>query len=532
MAQGYVALVLHAHLPYVRHPEHERFLEEDWLYEAIAETYLPLLQTFEGLLRDRVPFRITMTMSPTLVAMLRDPLLRERAERHLQGLLDLVAHEEERTKNDGHFAYLARHYRERLGSLWELWRRHDGDLVRAFAAVEDTGCLEIITCGATHGYLPLWRQHPESVRAQIFVAVAEHERQFGRPPRGIWLPECAYFPGLDEVLAEAGLRYFIVDTHALAHAEPTPPHGAYAPVYCPGSGVAAFARDPESSQQVWSKEQGYPGDFAYREFYRDIGWDLPLDYIGPWVQPTGDRKNTGIKYHRITGRSGQPGSDHKEPYDPYWARERAAEHAGHFLWCRERQIEHLAGSLGRPPLIVAPYDAELFGHWWYEGPMWIEFLLRKTAFDSRVVTMTHPAEYLRRMPTQAVATPAQSSWGDKGYHEVWLTDANAWLYPHAFRAAESLVDLARRTPDDAPPLVQRALRQMARELLLLQSSDWAFILRNNTMPEYATRRTVSHVRRLRHLADMVRGGQIDEQWLAEVEATDNLFPNVDWRVYR
>ena len=303
--------------------------------------------------------------------------------------------------------------------------------------------------------------------------------------------------------------------------------GAYAPVSCTRSGVAAFARDPESSQQVWSKEQGYPGDAAYREFYRDIGWDLPLDYIGPWVQPTGDRKNTGIKYHRITGPT-----DQKELYDPFWARERAAEHASHFLACRERQIEALSGVMGRPPWVVAPYDAELFGHWWYEGPMWIDFVLRKTAFDSRAVTLTHPAEYLRRMPTQALATPAQSSWGDKGYHEVWLTEANAWLYPHAFRAAETLVELARRTPDDAPEPVQRVLRQMARELLLLQASDWAFILRNQTMPEYATRRTVSHVRRLRHLADMLARGSIDEAWLAEVEAVDNLFPHVDWRLYR
>lgn len=527
MAQGSLALVLHAHLPYVRHPEHERFLEEDWLYEAIVETYLPLLEVFEGLVRDRVPFRISMTMSPPLVAMLRDDLLRSRAERHLLHLSELVDRELERTVDDPHFHYLARHYRERLDAAITLWRRHDGDLVRAFGDIEAGGSLEILTCGATHGYLPLWRQHPESVRAQVHIAVAEHTRQFGRAPRGIWLPECGYFPGLDEVLAEAGLKYFLVDTHGVTHAEPTPRYGPYAPIFSPGSGMAAFARDAESSVQVWSKESGYPGDASYREFYRDIGWDLPLDYIGPWVQPTGDRKNTGIKYHRITGTG-----THKEPYDPYWAKERAAEHASHFVWCREKQIEHLAGRMGRPPVVVAPYDAELYGHWWYEGPMWIDFVLRKLAFDSTIVSTTHPAEYLTRMPTQQVATPAQSSWGDKGYHEVWLTDANAWIYPHAFRAAEQLRDLARSHHDDAPDLVQRVLRQLARELLLVQSSDWAFILRNKTMAEYATHRTVSHLRRFRRLAEMLWHHHIDEPWLAKVEATDNLFPTLDWRVYR
>ena len=291
--------------------------------------------------------------------------------------------------------------------------------------------------------------------------------------------------------------------------------------------MAAFARDNESSMQVWSKESGYPGDPAYREFYRDVGWDLPLEYIRPWVQPTGDRKNTGIKYYRITGKG-----NHKEPYDPYWARERAAEHASHFVWSRERQIEHLAGRMGRPPIVVAPYDAELFGHWWYEGPTWLDFVLRKIACDSQTVSLTYPGEYLSRMPTQQVATPAQSSWGDKGYHEVWLTESNAWIYPHAFRCAEQMRDLARSQADDAAPLVQRVLRQLARELLLLQASDWAFIIRNRTMPEYATRRTDSHVRRFRRLAEMLWQGQIDEGWLAKVESVDNLFPAVDWRVYR
>jgi 1,4-alpha-glucan branching enzyme len=527
MAQGSLALVLHAHLPFVRHPEHDRFLEEDWLYEAILETYLPLLEVFEGLLRDHIPFRISMTMSPTLVAMLKDDLLRERAERHLVRLSELTDRELLRTEDEPHFHYLARHYRERIDTALALWRRHDGDLVRAFGGVEASGALEILTCAATHAYLPLWRQYPEAVRAQIFVGVAEHLRQFGRAPRGIWLPECAYFPGLDETLADAGLRYFLVDTHALLHADPAARHGVHAPIYCPGSGVAAFARDPESSQQVWSKEQGYPGDAAYREFYRDIGWDLPLELVGPWVQPTGDRKNTGIKYHRITGAG-----DHKEPYDPYWARERAAEHAGHFVWSRERQVEHLAGRMGRPPLVVAPYDAELFGHWWYEGPAWLGFVMRKIACDSQVVALTHPGEYLARMPTQQVSSPAESSWGDKGYHEVWLSDANAWIYPHAFRAFEWLRELARATPDDAPAPVQRVLRQMARELLLAQASDWAFILRNKTMPEYATRRTLSHLRRFRHLAYMLKDSRIDEGWLARVETTDNLFAEADWRLYR
>jgi 1,4-alpha-glucan branching enzyme len=527
VAQGFLAFVLHAHLPFVRHPEHEFFLEEDWLYEAITETYLPLLEVFEGLVRDGVPFYVSMSFSPTLVAMLRDDLLRFRAERHLLRLSELVDKEIDRTRDDGHLHYLAGHYRERLDSALGLWRRWGGDLVAAFSALEARGVLEILTCGATHAYLPLWQHQPAAVRTQIFCAVEEHERQFGREPRGIWLPECGYFPGLDRVLADAGLKYFLVDAHGIHYATPRPRYHNHAPLYCPDSGVAAFGRDEESSVQVWSKDQGYPGDFTYREFYRDIGWDLPLDYVRPYVQPTGARKNTGIKYHRIT-RKGEP----KDLYDPYWARQKAIEHAGNFVFNRERQVEHLAGTMGRPPIVVAPYDAELFGHWWYEGPIWLDEVIRKMARDSNVVALTHPGEYLTRMPTQQVATPAESSWGDKGYHEFWLSDENAWIYPHLHHAAERMREIARTYAGrEVGPEIDRALRQAMRELLLAQGSDWAFILRSGTMPEYASRRTVSHVRRFLYLADQLREGRVDEEWLRRLEAVDNLFPGANWRHY-
>jgi 1,4-alpha-glucan branching enzyme len=265
---------------------------------------------------------------------------------------------------------------------------------------------------------------------------------------------------------------------------------------------------------------------VYREFYRDIGYDLDFDYIGPYVQPTGDRKNTGIKYHRITGKTA-----HKELYDPHWAREKAAEHAANFMFNRERQIEHLRGVFGRPPIVVSPYDAELFGHWWYEGPWWLDYVIRKSCYDQPVYRITHLVEYLNEQPTQQVAQPAQSSWGDKGYHEFWLNESNEWVYPHLHKAADRMIGLARDIVD-ADGLMRRALNQAARELLLAQSSDWAFIMRTGTMVEYAVRRTVSHLRRFSRIHDEIRWGRIDERWLSQVEYLDNIFPHIDYGVYR
>jgi 1,4-alpha-glucan branching enzyme len=222
MAIGYVALVLHAHLPFVRHPESDYVLEEEWLYEAITETYIPLLRVFEGLKQDGVDFKITMSMTPPLVSMLRDPLLQERYNDHLAKLEELTQLEIEHNANNGHIRYLAEHYATEFKSARELWERYNGDLVTAFKKFQDSNNLEIITCGATHGYLPLMKMYPQAVWAQIQVACEHYEQTFGRPPKGIWLPECAYYEGLERMLADAGLHYFLTDGHGILYARPRP----------------------------------------------------------------------------------------------------------------------------------------------------------------------------------------------------------------------------------------------------------------------------------------------------------------------
>jgi len=282
----------------------------------------------------------------------------------------------------------------------------------------------------------------------------------------------------------------------------------------------------ESSKQVWSAKEGYPGDYDYREFYRDVGFDLDYDYIRPYLHSDGNRVNLGIKYYRITG----PG-DEKEPYRPLIAREKAATHAGNFLFNREKQIEYLHDFLGIKPIVVSPYDAELFGHWWYEGPDWLEFFLRKAHFDQSTFALITPSEYLERHPKLQVITPSMSSWGYKGYNEVWLEGSNDWIYPHIHIMADRMVELANRFPE-ADELTRRALNQLARELLLAQSSDWAFIMKTGTMVEYAQKRTRDHIARFNKLYWDILGSRINEQWLKEIENRDNIFPDIDYTIYR
>jgi 1,4-alpha-glucan branching enzyme len=385
--------------------------------------------------------------------------------------------------------------------------------------------LELITCAGTHGFLPLLSSEPGSVRAQVFTAVDEHQRIFGRAPRGMWVPECAFYPGLDQVLAEAGVRYFLVDAHAIDHADPRPLFGVSAPLYCP-SGVAAFGRHPMTSKLVWSTNVGYPADYNYREYYRDIGFEVDPHYLEPFQYAQGIRTHTGIKYHRITGKV-----EDKHLYQPDWARETAEKHAHDFVArCRDQAVRARAG-MPFPSVIVSPYDAELFGHWWFEGPQWIYYVLRELAGGGDLALGT-PGEYLEAHPVQQRAMPAPSSWGRNGYSEHWINPKTEWMWRPLHEAAARMRQAVDHHLDrPAGGLEDRALRQAARELMLAQSSDWPFIITNGTTEQYARRRFHDHVHRLHDLLHGLEHRQIDPTKLEALECMDALFPRLDYRLF-
>ncbi|MDX2174860.1 MAG: 1,4-alpha-glucan branching protein domain-containing protein [Candidatus Sumerlaeia bacterium] len=526
MAKGYLCLVLHAHLPFVRHPEHEDFLEEHWLFEALTESYVPLIDIFHGLARDGVRWKLTMSLTPTLCAMLGDELLGQRFLRYLGRSIELAEKELTRTAALAEFAETAQMYHARLLRVRELFEhRYGGRILNAFKEFAESGNLELITCSATHGFLPVLRQQEKAVRAQILVGVQSFKNTFGWAPKGIWNAECGFFPGVDAYLKEAGISYFFVDSHGLLFANKRPRYGVFAPIQTP-LGVSAFARDVESSRSVWSAAEGYPGDPRYREYYRDIGFDLDLDYIRPYIHESGIRTATGIKYYRI---SGTRDLHDKQPYRRAEALQAADEHAADFLFNRQHQSLHLASLMDRPPIIVAPYDAELFGHWWYEGPEFLDRLIRRTAEQDDIELIT-PSGYLERYPRNQVAMPSLSSWGNNGYSEVWIDQSNDWIYRHLHKAAERMQQLVARFPDPTP-VQQRALNQALRELLLAQSSDWAFIMKMKTMVNYAERRTREHLHRFNTIYDQLMAGVIDEVVLEDYEYKDNIFPKIDVSVF-
>ncbi|MDR7483432.1 MAG: DUF1957 domain-containing protein [Armatimonadota bacterium] len=556
-SRGYFLLILHAHLPLV--VGHGRWPHgSDWLAEVAVGCYLRLVEQLEALAARGMYAPITISCSPVLCEQLAHPACAAEIEAFLAQRLEAVAENRAAFERagDGALADLTYFWEDTYRRALAHLRRLDGDLLGAFARLAAAGAVELITSAATHGYLPLLGRD-ESVDLQLRVGRAAHVRHFGQPPQGVWLPECAYRPryewtppvgplrgrvrrwrrGLEEVLAAHGLEYFVADAHllqggdarpfyrdyfpalrALGGAQASPafrrdlvPYRHYRVVSRGGSGEAVvLVRDPQTTMQVWSRVQGYPGDGTYLEFHK---------------------RHTpgGIRYWRVTDPCGDLGA--KQRYEPAEALERARGHAAHFA-----ALVHdvLAADAARAPgvgLAVNPYDAELFGHWWFEGPQFVRAVLER--LPSTGVAVETPAAVLARHPPAETVSLLEGSWGDGGDHRVWLNRETEWTWEMLYAVEEDFWTLADGIAWEAHPLRRRLLAQLARELLLLQASDWQFLITTASARNYAESRFAEHYGHFVRLAQLLRRaaeGQPlaaeDDAFLATREAQDFPFPDI------
>lgn len=532
---GSFVLALHAHLPYVRKAGRWPFGEE-WLYEAMAGTYLPLLGVFERLDRDGVAARAAVGITPVLLEQLADPYLQEGFDAYVARIAVAADEDAARADADGQSrrAQLAHDYALRFRALRADFAARGGDIVGGFAALAQRGRIEVLTSAATHAFLPLLATD-SLVRAELRVGVETTRRRLGVDPAGIWLPECAYRPGLERFLEELGLRYFFVDAHAITGANPMsvssgqdwtrgtsgsreatrapleltlPVSATLRPHYVAESHVVAFARSVEVSRQVWARTYGYPGDPAYREFHKRAD-------------------TSGLHYWAVSGPTVDLGE--KGEYDPALASARARDHAEHFA----ALVEDIAVDNGSGTCIVAPYDAELFGHWWFEGPEWIEAVLRRLA-DGGIVDPATPSESLATDPPIDAVDVPPTSWGEGGDFRVWSNGLVDWIWPEIHAAEHAMHDAARAN-SSADPLTKLYLNQAGRELLLLASSDWPFLMTTGQARDYAEARFREHLARFR---DCLAGGTSSDRFkddarrrLALYTEADNVFASLDFRIF-
>jgi len=529
------ALVLHSHLPYVRGAGRWPHGEE-WVHEAILGTYLPLLVLLHDLRAEGVPYRLTIGLTPTLLEQLADP---DIGARFIVYADDQIRRAELDAWDFGVAGASAKQavaefYRGSYSRLKQAFLQRFGrDLVGAFADLARTGQVEILTSAATHGYLPLL--DPRSVEAQLTVGLASTRRLTGLEPTGIWLPECAYKPGLERALERQGFTHFFTDAALMQGREVAraakpyrsrredrhsgagaavavvedreslidPTVDLFRPYLVADSAVAAVSRHPEISGQVWSAAQGYPGDPFYREFHRKD-----------------DR--SGLRYWRVTGTADL---GDKAEYVVALAADRVREHAMHFTASIREELAAHRKATGRDGVLVTTFDSELFGHWWFEGIDWLGLVLRELGDIATTV-----ARRLEAQPPRERVALAEGSWGKNNDHSTWIAPQTQWMWD-AIRDAAARV---RAVADDPPrdPFRKRAADHALRELLLLESSDWPFLVTTGQAGDYATERFRSHAQRLgRSLELAAHGARTDEVELRSLERADNPFPDADIRSF-
>ncbi|HSB90906.1 MAG TPA: 1,4-alpha-glucan branching protein domain-containing protein [Anaerolineales bacterium] len=545
---GAFTFVLHSHLPYTRQAGRWPHGEE-WIHEAIAETYIPLLDMLHRLRADSVSAHLTLGLTPVLLEQLADADVQRNFISYVEERIRAADADLARWQAAGdlHLASLADFYAKRYRATLEAFRgRYAQNLPSAFARLQADGLIETMTCAATHGYLPLLEQDG-SIRLQLRTGVETHRRHFGTAPKAIWLPECAYRPayrtaegrerpGLESFLARDGLSVFFAETHmieggrpvGIAAGEAIGPYGAilrrysvpiaggfvaagstFEPYYVTEPKVAVLGRENRTGLQVWSAEWGYPGDFDYREFHKKDGV-------------------SGLQYWRITGARVDLGE--KDTYHPDWAQGRVLQHADHFAGLVHELLERHYQEAGKVGIICASYDTELFGHWWFEGIDWLEAVLRRLA-ASASVDVTTASRFVEEHPPQTVIHLPEGSWGAGGTHFVWDNADTHWMWPLIHDAEGRFASVVERF-ENADERTTIVLNQAARELLLLQSSDWPFLVTTGQAKDYAVERFRSHLERFNELVSGVEAGRPDTDLAGRLWERDKVFPDIDFRWFR
>jgi len=553
---GALCIVLHGHLPYVLH--HGSYPHgEAWLFEGAAETYLPILDMIGECALLKARPAITMGITPVLLEQLAHErfktgfvaYLKERIERAASDRVEFTK------RNELHFAHLATQWEEWYAGKLAHFERIGRDIPKEFGLRFRDGHIQILTSNATHAYMPLLL-NDQAIAAQMAAGTFTSQNRLGIQSRGMWLPECAYRPewgnwlpsvlydnprhrpGLEDFIARAGVTHFFVDTHLITGGQPlgTLDNGNFRTVsdaqlywdqkrgwrdVLEPTGVCsrpeaprvfAFGRHPRVSEQVWSGSIGYPGDGIYLEFHKK-------------------HNERGLRYWKVTDH--KAGLGDKSPYHPDDVKGRIFEHAQHFCNVVKEVLAEHKNRTGRQGVCVAPFDAELFGHWWFEGPRFLRDVILTLAADKSVTLMTAEEALYHHPPDKVMRLP-EGSWGEKGNHSVWINDQTKWIWEMEYRAENRMLKLLHELPWQTRPDVGQMMQRAGRELLLLQASDWPFVIHSHGAVDYGIQRFAGHAtafdRATLMAEELTAGttlGQLREIELKEMDGHDSIFPTID-----
>lgn len=538
-----VSLVLNFHLPYVREMNTAvkrdsaagycgddmslapGSVEESWFFEALSETYLPLLMLFDRLEADHVRFRLGCVLTPVCAQMLGDNLLQKKYAAYLDHQIDFGKREIERLAAEPEQCLLAQHYFDRIIELRAAFTtRYEGNILKAFDYYHRKRRIEFLAAPATHAFLPFLCSFPESIQAQMETALSFYRYSLGINPQGFWLPELGWSNDLDPFLRSYGFNYTICDSHGFIFGSPSPSRGTFYPVRTP-QGVTILSRDFCACSEINRMRKQGP----YRDNGRDIGYELPINLLSQFSAVNGARCQTGYKYHQAAYPEE---SDTDILYNPAAAAAAVQEHAQIFLDnCRSR-FNSARRHMREIPLSLCAFNADSFGRYWYEGPVFLENLFR-LANDSDDLCFMTPSEYLYQQPIHKfeISLPEFSSWGNNGYAEVCLNSSNDWIYRHLYRSIDRMVELADRFNKNSS-LKERALNQGAREILLAMASDWPALLYRQECTGYARFQVEDALKNFSAIYEALGSNYISTEWLTNLERRHDIFPNINYRVFK
>jgi len=500
--KGHFSFVLHTHMPYVR-KNGTWPVGEDWLLRAMSEVYMPLLESFARLKDEGLASCVALTLTPVLCEQLSDPYIKERFIAHLKIMKEHTAgdiRDFEYFHDDARGA-IADEYHASCENKLDDFLAIDCDILGALRSLEQQGFIETIASSATHAFLPA-QESERTVTYQVAIGIESHRRHLGVDPAGFWIPECAYREGIERILEAEGVRYFIADPSAAPEAPSTCPY------LVGGSSVAVMQRSNRAHENVWDERTGYPADNLYM--------DTTRYYHG-----------SGLHYWKVTGRD--VAIEEKAVYEPTSATARALDHSRHFIGDVSGELSESRACPGAAmPIVLASYDTELFGHGWHEGIYWLEVTLRSLAASDSVV-LTTPSRYLEENPAGSTIELRSTSWGTDRDHSTWINPGTEWMWDELAVSQKKLFELLRKYGDTLDASVKRALSQAAREVLLLESSDWPYMVAKDRARQYATQRFSTHLERFRAIANAIERGRTEQEIknLSEIEETDRIFAELD-----